>query len=168
MDSQREVLTAEPTYKALLDYFNTNGKKLNMSEMFKSDPDRFSKFSQILNTADGDLLVDYSKNIVNDEVMKLLFDLARTRKVEQFRDAMFRGDKINFTEGRAVLHIALRNRSNSAIIVDGEDVMVGVNRVLAQMRDFTERFGMETGRVSLAKQSRMWSTLALVDQIWVR
>jgi glucose-6-phosphate isomerase len=139
MDSQREVLTAEPTYKALLDYFNTNGKKLNMSEMFKSDPDRFSKFSQILNTADGDLLVDYSKNIVNDEVMKLLFDLARTRKVEQFRDAMFRGDKINFTEGRAVLHIALRNRSNSAIIVDGEDVMVGVNRVLAQMRDFTER-----------------------------
>ena len=68
-------------------------------------------FSMTLPTDDGPLLLDYSKNRVDSRVMKMLFDLAKARKVEQFRDAMFKGDKINFTEDRAVLHIALRNRS---------------------------------------------------------
>lgn len=133
------ILTEEPSYKALLSYFDEVGKKLNMSKLFKDDHHRFDKFSQSLHTADGDLLVDYSKNIINEHVLRLLFDLARARKVEDFRDAMFRGDKINFTENRSVLHIALRNRSNTPIEVDGKDVMPDVNRVLAQIRNFTER-----------------------------
>jgi glucose-6-phosphate isomerase len=106
-------------------------------------------------TGDGDLLVDFSKNLINDDVMQLLFNLvsdvtlhpqsssllsiqAKARKVEAFRDAMFAGEKINFTEDRAVLHVALRNRSNNPIVVDGKDVMPDVNRVLAQMRTFSE------------------------------
>lgn len=135
----RPLLTEEPTYKALLQHFNGDGKKLNMAQMFQQDQGRFSKFSQLLNTADGDLLVDYSKNIINDEVMKMLVDLANARHVPEFRDAMFRGERINFTEGRSVLHVALRNRSNNAIMCDGKDVMPDVNRVLDQMRGFTER-----------------------------
>jgi glucose-6-phosphate isomerase len=134
------MLTDEPAYKALLEYFKGEGKKLNMADMFKADSSRFSKFSQTLKTPkDGDLLVDYSKNVINDKVMQLLFDLAHARKVDEFRDAMFRGEKINFTEGRAVLHVALRNRSNNPILVDGQDVMPDVNKVLSQIRDFTER-----------------------------
>jgi glucose-6-phosphate isomerase len=139
MDAQRPGLTEEPAYKALLDYFRGEGKKLNIAKMFAEDASRFSKLSQTLKTPDGELLVDFSKNIVDDKIMKMLFDLARARKVEEFRDAMFHGEKINFTEGRAVLHVALRNRSNTPIIVDGKDVMPDVNRVLGQIRDFTER-----------------------------
>ncbi|MPC25057.1 Glucose-6-phosphate isomerase [Portunus trituberculatus] len=86
--------------------------------------------------SDGDILFDYSKNRINSEVMKLLMDLARARKIEASRDAMFSGEKINFTEGRAVLHIALRNRTNTPIMVDGQDVMPNVNAVLAHMKDF--------------------------------
>lgn len=67
-------------------------------------------------------MFDYSKNIISEEVLAKLFDLVKSRKVALARDAMFRGEKINFTEGRAVLHIALRNRSNTPILVDGKDV----------------------------------------------
>lgn len=69
--------------------------------------------------------------------MGLLFDLARARKIEEARDAMFSGQKINFTENRAVLHIALRNRENKPILVDGKDVTADVNAVLAHMKEFT-------------------------------
>lgn len=85
---------------------------------------------------DGDILIDYSKNRVDSEGLGLLFKLARDKKVEQFRDAMFKGEKINFTEDRAVLHTALRNRSNTPILVNGKDVMPDVNAVLAHMKDF--------------------------------
>ena len=82
-------------------------------DMFSKDKDRFNKFSVNLKTpVDGPYLVDYSKNRINDEVMKLLMNLAKERGVEQARDAMFSGERINFTEDRAVLHVALRNRSN--------------------------------------------------------
>src|SRR5439155_8220341 len=84
-------------------------------------------------------LVDYAKNRVTEETMKLLFDLARQQKVEAWRDRMLRGEKINGTEHRAVLHVALRNRANRAIEVDGKDVMPEVNAVLAKMRAFTEK-----------------------------
>ena len=87
----------------------------------------------------GDLYLDYSKNRVTDETMALLLALAREAGVEAMRDAMFAGEKINVTEDRAVLHVALRNRSNRPIVVDGKDVMPEVNAVLAKMRDFTER-----------------------------
>jgi len=85
---------------------------------------------------DGEILVDYSKNRIDRTTLGLLLELVRSRKVEAARDAMFSGKKINFTENRAVLHIALRNRSNTPILVDGADVMPEVNAVLAHMKEF--------------------------------
>lgn len=86
---------------------------------------------------DGDILLDYSKNRVDSEGLQLLFNLARARQVEDARDGMFSGQKINFTENRAVLHVALRNRKNKQILVDGKDVTADVNAVLAHMKEFT-------------------------------
>jgi glucose-6-phosphate isomerase len=127
-------LTESPAWRALKSHHEKT-KDLHMRALFAEDPARFSKMTLRLD----DLLVDYSKHRVTAETMKLLFDLARQQKVEAWRDRMFAGEKINGTESRAVLHIALRNRSNRPIVVDGEDVMPEVNRVLAKMRDFTER-----------------------------
>lgn len=81
--------------------------------------------------------MDYSKNLVDNDTLDLLFNLARARKVEEARAGMFNGEKINFTEKRAVLHIALRNRSNTPILVDGQDVMPEVNKVLDHMKEFS-------------------------------
>jgi glucose-6-phosphate isomerase len=98
---------------------------------------KFHCYSQVLKTPeDGDILVDFSKNRINKEVLDMLIDLAKSRKVEAGRDSMFGGEKINFTEDRAVLHIALRNRSNKPIIVNGKDVMPAVNAVLDHMKEF--------------------------------
>ncbi|HWU35589.1 MAG TPA: glucose-6-phosphate isomerase [Methylovorus sp.] len=108
---------------------------LQMRDMFAQDDKRFEKFSLQL----GDLLLDYSKHRITAETMSLLFTLARETDVEQWRERMFSGEKINFTENRAVLHTALRNRSNTPVLVDGKDVMPDVNRVLAQMRSFSEQ-----------------------------
>src|SRR3989338_3675248 len=107
----------------------------HMRDMFVADPARFDKFSLKFN----DILLDFSKNRITETTLKLLLQLARECGVEEWRDKMFSGEKINFTENRAVLHTALRNRSNKPVLVDGEDVMPGVNRVLGQMRNFTER-----------------------------
>ena len=104
-----------------------------MRDLFTADPARFEKFSLRMN----DLLLDYSKNRITEETMKLLFGLARQARVETWRDRMFRGEKINITEGRPVLHVALRNRSNRPITVDGVDVMPSVNAVLNHMRAFS-------------------------------
>jgi len=136
---QRCFLTAEPAYRALKDVWQDWGHKLNLTHLFNTEPCRFKDFSLTLPTPDGPLLVDYSKNRVDSRVMKLLFDLAKARQVETFRDAMFKGDKINFTENRAVLHVALRNRSSTAIELDGNDVMPEVNRVLNQMKVFCHK-----------------------------
>ncbi|KAG7170611.1 glucose-6-phosphate isomerase-like [Homarus americanus] len=136
----KTFLTEEAAYKRLQNYYNKNGNKINILQMFKEDPDRFQKYSVILSTPDdGDILLDYSKHRINEEVLKLLFDLARARNIDGSRDAMFSGEKINFTEDRAVLHIALRNRTNTPIVVDGEDVMPAVNSVLSHMRDFCDK-----------------------------
>ncbi|KAK7084693.1 hypothetical protein SK128_021443 [Halocaridina rubra] len=130
-------LSEEAAFKNLQDYYNKHGRNINILQMFKEDPERFSKYSVTVSTPeDGEILFDYSKNRINDEVLKLLFDLARARKVEASRDAMFSGEKINFTEDRAVLHIALRNRSNSSVLVNGVDVMPAVNGVLDHMKEF--------------------------------
>jgi len=114
-----------------------------MREMFAKDPKRFSKFS----LAFEDILLDYSKNRVTGETMKLLFALARQADLKGWTEKLFTGAKINITEDRAVLHVALRNRSNRPILVDGKDVMPGVNRVLKQMRGFSDaiRNGTWTG-----------------------
>uniref|UniRef100_A0AAR2JUV0 Glucose-6-phosphate isomerase n=1 Tax=Pygocentrus nattereri TaxID=42514 RepID=A0AAR2JUV0_PYGNA len=132
-------LTNDPNYKKLEQWYKSNAGGLNMRQMFDADKERFSKFSLNLETDDGDILLDYSKNLINEEVLKMLFDMARSIGVETARDQMFAGEKINFTEGRAVLHIALRNRANTPIMVDGKDVMPEVNRVLKKMKDFCHR-----------------------------
>lgn len=99
-----------------------------------------SSSSQLLNTpANGSLLFDFSKNLINDEVLSLLLELAGECQIAEMREKMFNGEKINFTEDRAVLHIALRNQSNKPIVVDGQDVMPNVNRVLEQMKNFTDQ-----------------------------
>ncbi|KAL4642217.1 glucose-6-phosphate isomerase-like [Arapaima gigas] len=132
-------LTSDPVYQQLEQWYKFNAGNLNMRNMFDADKERFSKFSLTLNTNDGDILLDYSKNLINKEVLKMLLDLARSRGVEAAREQMFTGEKINFTEGRAVLHIALRNRSNTPIYVEGKDVMTEVNRVLEKMKDFCHK-----------------------------
>ncbi|MBB2842218.1 UNVERIFIED_ORG: glucose-6-phosphate isomerase [Rhizobium etli] len=101
---------------------------------FAADPKRFSRFSVALD----DLLMDFSKTSVNDEILKLLVKLAEEGGVEMKREEMFSGKAINFTEDRAVLHTALRNRSNTPVLVDGKDVMPDVNAVLAAMGKFAD------------------------------
>ncbi|XP_059391740.1 glucose-6-phosphate isomerase a [Carassius carassius] len=132
-------LTSDPNYRELEQWFKSSAGNLNMRQMFDAEQDRFNKFSLQLTTDDGDILLDYSKNLINEEVLRMLFDMARSVGVEAAREKMFAGEKINFTEGRAVLHTALRNRSNTPIMVDGKDVMPDVNRVLEQMKGFCHR-----------------------------
>jgi glucose-6-phosphate isomerase len=107
----------------------------HMRELFEEDPERFEKFQIKLN----DILIDYSKNIVTEETMNLLLDLAHEVQLKDSIDAMFNGDRINQTENRSVLHIALRNLSNTPVYADGENVMPQVNAVLDQMKDFSNR-----------------------------
>ncbi len=104
-----------------------------MRDMFAADPDRFEEFSVSL----GSLLLDYSKNRINGETMKLLIALAKEAGLEKARDAMFCGEKINTTENRAVLHTALRNRSDRPVYVDGKDVMPQIKTVLEKMKTFS-------------------------------
>ena len=127
-------LSSSPAWQALSKH-NDEIAKTTMRELFDKDPGRFERMSH---EACG-VFVDYSKHRATDETMKLLLSLAKQAQVEQWRDKMFAGDKINGTEGRAVLHVALRNRANTPIIVDGKDVMPEVNAVLAKMRAFTEK-----------------------------
>jgi len=128
------LLTELPAYTALAEHYREVGD-LHMRDLFAADPCRFDRFSLRL----GDILFDYSKNRITEATMALLFELARQAGVEARRDAMFAGEKINVTEDRAVLHVALRNREDRPIVVDGQDVMPGVNRVLGQMRGFCAR-----------------------------
>ncbi len=109
--------------------------KRHLRDLFASDPDRFDKFSLQFE----EILLDFSKNLITDETLSLLLDLARQAGVRSWIERMFRGERINNTEKRAVLHVALRNLSNTPIEVDGRDVMPGVNRVLEQMERFTGR-----------------------------
>lgn len=128
--------------KALVDQLKATAAETNATDIraaFAADAERFARFSTTL----GDLLFDYSKCAVNDKVLDGLEALAKAAKVEEKRDAMFRGDIINITEERAVLHTALRNRSNRRILVDGKDVMPDVNSVLAAMGAFAD--GIRSG-----------------------
>ncbi|MCB0224645.1 MAG: glucose-6-phosphate isomerase, partial [Anaerolineae bacterium] len=127
-------LIVSPVWQALAEH-KQNIEGLHMRDLFAQDPDRFQKFSLQFE----DILFDYSKNRITPETMSLLSILAQEAGLAAKIDAMFSGQKINNTEGRAVLHIALRNRSNRPIYVDGEDVMPEVNRVLAKMRTFSDK-----------------------------
>ncbi|TMQ27139.1 MAG: glucose-6-phosphate isomerase [Deltaproteobacteria bacterium] len=128
------ALTSSPAWKALLDHKQAIATT-TMRELFAADPQRFAKMSR---EACG-LLVDWSKHRATDETWRLLLALAHQADVAGWRDRMFAGAKINSTEDRAVLHVALRNRTSRPILVDGADVMPEVNAVLAKMRDFTGR-----------------------------
>ncbi len=107
-------------------------KKIHMRDLFRNDPDRFKKYS----LCSGDIVFDYSKNIINDKTMALLFQLAEECRVKDGIRAMFNGDLINETERRAVLHTALRNFSGRPVYAEGEDVMPGVQKVLQKMKKF--------------------------------
>lgn len=126
---------AETTSWQLLTGHLLTMQATHMRELFDEDSHRFEKFQLKLN----DILIDYSKNIVTEETMDLLFNLANEVQLKDAIDGMFNGDKINQTEHRSVLHIALRNRSNTPVFVDGENVMPQVNAVLDQMQDFSGR-----------------------------
>lgn len=125
--------TTTKAWKKLQVHYRTM-KNRAMRDMFLKDPHRFDKFHITFE----DMTLDYSKNIVTEKTMNLLLDLAHECRVKNAVEKMFSGDKINETEGRAVLHIALRNRSNTPIYVDGKNIMHEVNAVLEQMKRFSE------------------------------
>ncbi|HXX67684.1 MAG TPA: glucose-6-phosphate isomerase [Polyangiaceae bacterium] len=127
------TLTQSVAWKTL-ERLRDKSRDLHLRSLFEADPKRFERYSVEVE----DILVDYSKNRVTEEIMAALFELARQARVFEWRDRMFSGEKINRTEDRAVLHVALRNRSNRPIEVDGKDVMPEVNAVLAKMRKFTD------------------------------
>ncbi|WP_353719532.1 glucose-6-phosphate isomerase [Dyadobacter sp. 676] len=121
-------------YKKLKTHHKTISQK-HLKSLFEEDPDRHKKFSIRF----GDILLDYSKNRINSRTRSYLIQLAEEAGLAEAIEAMFTGAKINATEGRAVLHTALRNRSNEPVLVDGKDVMPDVNEVLAKMKDFSTR-----------------------------
>ncbi len=125
------AVTASAQWKALEKHYQ-GLKGSTMRELFEQDTQRFEKFSLAVN----DIFLDYSKNVITDKTIQLLMDLARERGVVGAIEDMFNGKKINTSENRAVLHVALRNRSNRPILVDGKDVMPEVNAVLSKMKKF--------------------------------
>ena len=127
-------LTELPAWKALTTHFESIGRK-RLRELFAEDSGRGERMTA---EAAG-IFLDYSKNRVTDETLRLLVRLAEECGLREKIDAMFRGDKINLTEGRAVLHVALRAPKGEKIFVDGEDVVPGVHAVLEKMAGFAER-----------------------------
>ena len=131
---QRVNPTKTSSWRRLKAHFD-QVKDLHMRELFAADPGRFAKLSLRF----GDILVDYSKNRITEDTLRLLLDLAHEAGLKEAVDKMFTGEKINETEGRAVLHVALRNRDNTPIHVDGQDVMPEVHRVLEKIKHFSEQ-----------------------------
>ncbi|HSQ40732.1 MAG TPA: glucose-6-phosphate isomerase, partial [Fibrobacteraceae bacterium] len=127
-------LVKSAEWKALKDHAKV-AKTWHMKELFAKDAKRGTAFAA---EACG-IYLDYSKNIVTKETLKLLFQLAKSRDLAKMRKAMFTGVKINHTENRSVLHVALRNQSDKPILSDKQDVMPGVRKVLAQMKDFSNK-----------------------------
>ncbi|HHE6823648.1 TPA: glucose-6-phosphate isomerase [Escherichia coli] len=126
--------TQTAAWQALQKHFDEM-KDVTIADLFAKDGDRFSKFSA---TFDDQMLVDYSKNRITEETLAKLQDLAKECDLAGAIKSMFSGEKINRTENRAVLHVALRNRSNTPILVDGKDVMPEVNAMLEKMKTFSE------------------------------
>jgi len=134
------TINKSSSWKAVASHFEKI-KSTHMRDLFNNDDDRFNKY----HIQYEDFLVDFSKNRITDETLNLLINLAKEAKLEDWRKRLFSGDKINFTENRSALHIALRNRSNRPILVDGKDIMPNVNKVLAQMKSFSN--GVRSGKV---------------------
>jgi glucose-6-phosphate isomerase len=125
--------TTTAAWAALTAHYN-DVKKTPMKDLFKEDPKRFSNYS----LTQGDILFDFSKNLITDKTLELLFQLANECQLKDAIKAMFNGEKINITENRAVLHTALRNFSNTPVMMDGNDVMPEVKAVWKHMKAFTE------------------------------
>lgn len=131
-------VTQTLSWKALQAHFDSSDFKL--VDLFQ-DPKRFEAFSATFGTGSAEILLDYSKNLISESTFKLLIDLVKEAKVEDWRQRMFNGDAINTTESRSVLHIALRNTSNRQILVDGKDVSPQVNQVLLKMKNISDAVG---------------------------
>jgi len=126
--------TETPAWKALESHFDAM-QSVHMRDLFAQNSNRFNDFSLQFEN----ILLDYSKNIITKETLQLLIQLAEQTELKTAIEAMFSGQTINQTENRAVLHTALRNRSNTPILVDGKDVMPEINRVLGQMEVFSNK-----------------------------
>lgn len=129
------------SWQELQEHHTSLGRNIVLRDAFKEDPRRYEKFSRTFhNSADkSEIIFDFSKNFITEETLSLLFQLARETGVEKLRDAMFAGEKINFTEKRAVYHVALRNVSNQPLAIDGKSVVEDVNAVLDHMKEFSEQ-----------------------------
>ncbi len=136
-----------PQWKALQQHY-ADMQTRHMRHMFAANPQRFTQFSM---QACG-LLLDYSKNIIDDTTMRLLLELAEARQLAYWRGCMFSGEKINNTEQRAVLHTALRRQDDTPVFVDGENIMPGIHQVLDQMEAFTESVRSGQWRGSTGKR----------------
>ena len=126
------TINKSPAWEALNKHFEEI-KSTHMRDLFSMDDNRFEKY----HIQYEDFLVDFSKNRITDKTLNLLTSLAKEAKLEDWRDRLFSGDKINFTENRSALHIALRNKANNPILLDGKDIMPNVNKVLSQMKSFS-------------------------------
>jgi len=128
-------------WQKLAQHHQKLGKDIVLKEYFQKDPQRFEKFSYTFNNEadNSEILFDFSKNFITEETVDLLVQLAKEANLEQLRDDMFAGEKINFTEKRAVYHVALRNVSNQPMQVDGKSVVEEVNSVLDHMKEFSEQ-----------------------------
>lgn len=129
----KKTVNKTRAWKRLEHHYKTM-RKVEMRDMFAKDPQRAERYSINLDA----MMLDYSKNRINDRTMKYLLALAKECKLPEKIEQMFSGDKINLTENRAVLHTALRNRDNTPIYVDGKNIMSQINEVLAKMRKFSE------------------------------
>src|SRR5438445_282454 len=155
--------TSAPARTALLRHTEAIAST-TMRELFAKDPQRFAKMSREA----ADVFVDWSKHRATDETMRMLFALAKQADVEGWRDKMFAGSKINLTENRAVLHVALRNRSKRPILVDGKDVMPGVKHFVALSTNAKEvaGFGIDTANMFelwdwVGGRYSLWSAIGL-------
>ena len=139
-------------------------KGAHLRQLFADDPTRPDRF-----TAEGaGLFLDYSKNRITAKTIQLLLQLAKERGVEARRDAMFRGEKNNLTEKRAVLHVALRAPKGASIVVDGENVVPQVHAVLDKMTELLTAFGVAPGWATPAGALKMSSTSASGAPTWAR
>lgn len=159
----RTRLNRTPEWAALGKHRDELGQT-HLRELFEADPGRGTGYTLRV----GDLHIDYSKHLVNDETLGLLRELAAATGVAELREAMFRGEKINTTEDRAVLHTALRAPADAVVEVDGENVVPAVHAVLDKMAAFADRVRSGSGPASPASPSRTSSTSASAAPTSVR
>ena len=163
MKATIKPLTQRPAWKALAAH-HKKIKNLHLRKLFADDPKRGER----LTVEALGLYLDYSKNRITDQTLKLLVQLARESGLPEKIEAMFAGEKINVTENRAVLHVALRAPKGETILVDGKNVVPEVHAVLDKMAEFPIASAAANGKAIPASASRMSSTSASAVPIWVR